>query len=194
MAGVDGLAARIHAASTTAARAIAALRRSRGLLIEALAEYRVALAGVRDLDTAAVPGVLDEALAEVEATTARVQEALSRIEVYLRHLTGPAGAPVPVVAGAGASGAGDSSERIARLRARLPPPVKPASGQKTHGLWFARGRGEAESRHLVSGKKKGVDGDPAEATHAEVQTYLKEIGLKPLAIACSHAFFPRARP
>ncbi|OXM58800.1 hypothetical protein CFP71_00975 [Amycolatopsis thailandensis] len=152
MAGVDGLAARIHAASTAAARAIAALRRSRGLLIEALAEYRVALAGVRDLDTAAVPGVFDEALAEVEATTARVQEALSRIEVYLRHLTGPAGAPVPVVAGAGASGAGESSERIARLRARLPPPVKPASGQKTHGLWFARGRGEAESRHLVSGK------------------------------------------
>ncbi|GAB3702411.1 hypothetical protein GCM10027598_00590 [Amycolatopsis oliviviridis] len=146
MAGVDGLAARVHAASTAVARAIAALRRSRGLLIEALAEYRVALAGVRDLDTAAVPG------------------------------------------------AGEPSERIARLRARLPPPVKPASGQKTHGLWFARGRGEAESRHLVSGKKKSVDGDPAEATHAEVQTYLKEIGLKPLAIACSHAFFPRARP
>ncbi|MFI6300435.1 DddA-like double-stranded DNA deaminase toxin [Amycolatopsis thailandensis] len=35
----------------------------------------------------------------------------------------------------------------------------------------------------MSGKKKSVDGDPAEATHAEVQTYLKEIGLKPLAIA-----------
>lgn len=74
-----------------------------------------------------------------------------------------------------------SPEHVEKLRAQLPPPVTPGTGQKTHGRWFAAGQSEASA--IVSGQApesaeawellKATDfpepGAPVTVTHVETK-------------------------
>lgn len=117
---------------------------------------------------------LDEALTALRAAT----DAIRSYRAFLTDGTTPAGPGQARTTAPTAPRPGVTGRIVERLRAGLPPPVRPGTGQKTHGRWIdpdgavhaeVSGRDEESAEAIRFFEQSGATRIPSAVTDVEIK-------------------------
>ena len=182
MASVQDVVAQFDASLVKADTSVNAMTAAASSLDEACGLLGPAVAGAGS----PVPGqslaALDHARRNLDEAITALHAAAGAVRTYLAFLTGSSTHTISGAARASPAPAtprpGVAGRLVERLRTQLPPPVRPGTGQKTHGRWIApdgavhaeaSGRDENSAAAIRFFEQSGAPRIPSAVTDVEMK-------------------------
>ncbi|GAA4005881.1 SCP1.201-like deaminase [Allokutzneria multivorans] len=194
MSTLGDVISRLRGVVSSCGQAQAGLGQAADLLDEAGAQYSDATAGTRDPSAHDALSLLGRSAAELNTALRSVMALGERVRDFITALAGdgtvqPTTYVVP------------QRDLIDRLRAELPPPVVPRSGQKTHGRWIGpdgsthteiSGRDAKYERAIQFFKDMRVSRIPSKASDVEMKlaVHMRVNGIRSATLLVNHVPCP----
>ncbi|WP_168200990.1 DddA-like double-stranded DNA deaminase toxin [Allokutzneria sp. NRRL B-24872] len=193
MSALGDVISRLRGVVSTCGQARDDLHQAAGLLDEASAQYGDAIASTRDPCAHDALGLLTHGAAELNDALRSVMALGERVRDYIAVLSGGGTAQ--------AATAAPPRDLIDQLRAELPPPVVPRSGQKTHGRWIGpdgtahaeiSGRDAKYERAIQFFKDMRVSRIPSKASDVEMKlaVHMRVNGIRSVVLLVNHVPCP----